>query len=375
MIRLSLAALLTLVLPMTALAANPKISEFDPDIINAGGVVIIRGLNFTDEDSQVTVTVGNKDAVVLQAKLQEVTIHVPAGLKKGKHPVVVKVGNDASAASSIEITDDMELIRKREVDAHENVGEVPALQAQTFLRVYQPRLASGSGQPISIEVSGAAAYPPGTIIALKLVLDKEKQIVTRGEAKVLDKPAPDDARLKLFQTTLGPFRADLFAGFYAIEAEFKLVDQSRRIKRVFKQYFPSEEVQQSMKYAHHRNFLQVGTDDDERRELEALRRHFGQTTTAAEKLLEELEDNFCGTGKSLFREKNGKLKEAEWKDWLKKRSLKPLARREQDFNAKASMLKAKKTFVDAKNRFEDEQWREWLDANWRSSTKNTETAG
>src|SRR4051812_44342933 len=61
-------------------AATPRISGVLPDTVFSGGVIEVRGTNFSDAREDVLVTVGGTPAVVLETGFAAVKVMIPASV-------------------------------------------------------------------------------------------------------------------------------------------------------------------------------------------------------------------------------------------------------------------------------------------------------
>ncbi|MFC1706803.1 hypothetical protein ACFL59_08280, partial [Planctomycetota bacterium] len=240
----------------------------------------------------------------------------------------------------------------RDENQHEGIGsEVEALR-QEFLELDRPSSQVDRGS-LFISVSGGAKYPDECVVFLRLSLEKqviasEQAIVTGGR----------------FSAQFGPFKRRLFAGNYLIVAEFDLYSQPGAIRRLFRKTFSDPADRDARASTRDKEYVRIGKANAERDQLNELRDHFRRTILKVEELVQELEDNFCVAGRSIFRQKDGSIDETKWEEWLSRRTLKGVA--EKKFSKRVTALKSKKGFLK-NGYFDDAAWREWLDFRWRGA--------
>jgi len=347
------AFLAMLALAGTAHAADPKIDELVPSEAIPGGVVKIKGINFSDLAADIVVTVGTERAVVLEPGLDSITIFVPHTVKPGKLPVQVEIGKARSNKKILRVKNDAsarEEAKQRDLDTFEGAGDETAAWKDRFLILDVPKVQKKRGETF-IAVKGQAKYPDGCVILVSFKLDD-----------LFSRSAEGIVKGSRFQAKLGPFPRRLFAGNYAVEAEFEATTQPGRIRRLFRRTFKGKD-RDARKHALDRQYVHVGTTSAEQDDLRQLRSHFRRTIEDARRHLTQIEDRFHSCGRSLFVRKNGKVDEDRWEDWLRRRSMKHLG--SAAFDKKAKELAAAQSFLKG-NRFQDGAWREWLDYRWRT---------
>jgi hypothetical protein len=203
-----------------------------------------------------------------------------------------------------------------------------------------------------INVTGRADYPDGTVIDLELKLDN--LFIRNTQARV---------EAKGFKGVFGPYDRMLFAGNYAVHASFQLMKQGGDIRRAFREAVKDPKKRAEMQQAHDQNFVRIGTPADEQFQTKELRGYFSQALARSRDLLKELETNYAAAGRTMFRDKDGKVNEEEWEKWLARRTLKGV---EGDaFRKRAGEFKKIGTFTNRDGTFNDQAWREWLDFKWR----------
>lgn len=204
-----------------------------------------------------------------------------------------------------------------------------------------------------IRFSGRAAVPDGCIIAVDLRLGG--QFVANAQVEV-------DAQGR-FQGQFGPFLKRLFAGLYDLEAHFRLHDQPAKIRHRFRQAFPGKEGEKRS-HLTDRQFVRLGSPEQERIELEEMRKHFRTMADRLLALLEELELHFSSAGRSVFRTAEGKLDEQAWLEWLDRRSLRGLSAEDRArFLQKLRSLE--QDMLSPDGGFDEPEWREWMDYRFR----------
>jgi hypothetical protein len=338
--------------PSARAGAKPHIEEIQCETPFPGSVLTIVGTNFSDDFKDVRVTCDEKPCVVLPptkperllAKLPEI-----GEVTKGKHGIVVTVGGERSNKVEIEVHGEDERREKAEHDklVHEG-GENAIVKKHLLLDAPQ---ASFTGGELVISAPGKADYPDGALVRLELRLD---QVLIAG--------VQAEVQAGSFKAIFGPYKKRLFAGNYWIEAWFELARQSGSIRRAFRESVKDPAKQQEFANAHDRQFVRVGTVAEEDFQSKELKSYFQSALSRSKDLLRELETNYSAAGRSMFR-KDGKVDEAEWEAWLKKRSLHGVPG--DEYAARVKEMRGVATFLNKDGSFNDQAWREWLDFKWR----------
>ncbi len=331
-------------------AAKPYIESVSPERAFAGGVVRLRGTNFSDAIGDVSVTVSGESCIVIATTPQEITFMLPTAIKKGPHPVEVTVGGEKSNRVTVTIRPEEEREQAKREELERAEGGAGPVQVK-YLVLDVPQYSKERGTSMII-APGRAEYPDGCVIQLELRLDNH--LVANGQATV---------QARAFRGTIGPFDRDLFAGHYEVQAFFNLSLQSGAIRRAFKETIKDPKMQAEMRQARDRQYVRVGTSAEEDWQKRELRGYFSGALARSRELLRELESNYAAAARSLFRGDDGKVKEDEWAAWVSQRLLRGVEGEERE--KRLAELRKNEQFLNRDGTFDDQAWREWLDYKWR----------
>lgn len=345
---IALLALAGLLAP--AAAAEPVIDSVEPALTIPGGVVVVRGAGFAEAGC--SVTIGRENGQVLAASARELTVWVPQTVKLGEQPLVVRFGGEASRPTTVEVlaADDP---RIGPTPADGIPGEPPVI-VPDLIDLEPARVETGE-DGLRVHALGVARYPDDVVIALRLMLGSH--LLASAQATVKGGRIAAD---------LGPLRKALFAGSYAIEAEFHLHSQPGRVRRMFLKAFPDPRERSARASASERIFVRIGSVEDERASKARRRDHVEAVSGEATRALDALEDRFLADARSAFRGDgaDGAVREGDWEAWLAER-LRARRAGPTDGRKRAAALAALEADLDAKGRLDEASWRAWLDEDWR----------
>lgn len=333
--------------------AKPRIDKITPDEVLPGGVLEIKGMNFSDKISETKATVGGKPAIVLDTKVEQMHVMVPPDTSAGNVSVIVDVAGVKSNKEQVKVlrntAENREKVAKRDEMVHE--GSDATKQAGRPLVLDKPRAMSDRGMT-GVRCAGRAIYPDGCVVVVSLALEGHilgyiDCEVTRGR----------------FQGTFGPYTKRLFSGHYTVEARFEASSQTGKIRRAFKKTYKDPAERAKFASAHDREVLRVGSDQLVQREQEEIQAHFKRVVERLLRLLDEIEAKFSMGGRALFRDSKGSVDEAAWELWLDRRSLRGVKGKERKDYVES--WRAERSMLTGNNRFDEDAWREWLDNSYR----------
>jgi hypothetical protein len=331
--------------------AVPRIAEAFPSVVYSQGVVELRGTNFSDAVDDVAATVDGIAAVVLECRIDRVVVKLPPEVRKGTARLEVAVAGRRSNAVEVKVLPESERPKPRGDGAVQyETPEAARLAGTRVIELAEPVPVDDRGT-FYIQVRGEAKLPDGCIVACQLKLGDE--LVTGIDVVVKE---------KRFEGAFGPYEQELFAGNYWVYAVFRIEDQSKKTRDVFKSAFPDPIERAARERAQHRQACRVGNAEQEAQQQREVRAHIANTLARVRRLVRRLETAFAAAGRGAFV-REGKCDEAGWEAWLPTRSLKNVPRAEHE--ARKAEYRRHRGFAGPEGIFLESRWREWMDFGFR----------
>ncbi|HVY60775.1 MAG TPA: IPT/TIG domain-containing protein [Planctomycetota bacterium] len=319
--------------------AAPKIESFEPDEQSPGYPVRIKGANFGDKQADVKVTMSDQPALVLQVADGEIMAMVPEGAKKGTLTVRVTVGTATSNSASLKV--DPNADHSADKDREKKGGA----QREKMIALDMPAYQSGA-----VLVSGKTALLPECTIDVTLTLgDSGQRVVGSAMATV----GPD----RSFQVTFGPYPRALLPARYWVDAVFKLGEQSKSIKRAFKDAFKGAELSKRMNAAD-RQPVEVGDASAQLAVINEVRAHGSSMIAKLKDAHRDLEVAYGAALRSVYR-KGKEVLETDWEERLNTKSLQGLPPADRAAWLKA--MRGRSDVLTSAGGFNEPKWREFVD--------------